>query len=578
MAVKIERNYLLLVLSVIILLAAVVTASRLGPIPTLKGPEAPKTVPEDSKGPGYVTAMYFTVKTVNLPYTWRELNLYSYLFEENAVVEGVLQVGDEQGPLPNEFGYAEKMINANISTSGANAGYAVQKSYKLTLKKGKWRGQDSFLLKKYINDGLRFRNKLMGDIANEIGGYIVPEMKFVHLYIKDESVSATEFTDYGLYTYVERFSDRFLLSRELDYYGSLYLAEDFNFGLYENALTLETSNSFSKNDFVRVLKTKASEDHSRLLQMLSELNDESVSIETTFEKYFDSDNYFKWLAFQILSGNYKAAASGFGLYVPRGNEKILFVFWDQSKSFSRFEKELIEGVKYELRGDTVLENLGVTPFTSSVLHRRVLSVKKYRELLRSEIEALLSRFEDGSLHYIIESNKAAARYTLTLPDSRYLPLTAETYNMVADHIVSEAREMYDYYLDSLVRPTSFKINPPENGFITWEPSYMLDGGEVAFEIAVSRDYTFKQTVYSEKNALEFQVGTLAPGQYFLKVTAVSPDGLERPANVYYKDIYGRRYAGVLCFYIPENGRLEIPEIYDDLENYEDFENNDDYIK
>lgn len=70
-----------------------------------------------------VVTMYLTVSSGNTSentnHTWEEINTYSvYDYEKMGVeryqVNGLLQVGDENGPLSGEVGYGENAPNATV--------------------------------------------------------------------------------------------------------------------------------------------------------------------------------------------------------------------------------------------------------------------------------------------------------------------------------------------------------------------------------------------------------------------------------------------------------------------------------
>ena len=88
-----------------------------------------KTIYEQDDETSVVT-MYLTVREGNeaehTNHTWTEINSYSkYWYEDNNIeqyaVEGILQVGDENGPLEGEAGYGENAPNAIIKIRGQSS-------------------------------------------------------------------------------------------------------------------------------------------------------------------------------------------------------------------------------------------------------------------------------------------------------------------------------------------------------------------------------------------------------------------------------------------------------------------------
>ena len=161
-----------------------------------------------------VVTMYLTVSrgndSENTDHSWAEINHYSaYDYEAMGVpryqVNALLQVGDENGPLPGELGYAVEAPNATVQIRGQTSSRNVQKNYKIKLKKnkGSWRGQRTIALNKHMGEGLRFRNKMAYDLIRGIDQMMGLRTQFVHLYVKDLTDSASGvFEDYGLYTKV----------------------------------------------------------------------------------------------------------------------------------------------------------------------------------------------------------------------------------------------------------------------------------------------------------------------------------------------------------------------------------------
>ena len=188
------------------------------------------TVYDDS---GVVT-MYLTVSrgndSENTNHSWAQINHYSaYDYAAMGVpryqVNALLQVGDENGPLPGELGYGVEAPNATVQIRGQTSSRNAQKNYKIELKKnkGSWRGQRTIALNKHMGEGLRFRNKMAYDLIKGIDQMMGLRTQFVHLYVKDLTDSDTgAFVDYGLYTQVEQLNKTALKAHGLDSTGQLY--------------------------------------------------------------------------------------------------------------------------------------------------------------------------------------------------------------------------------------------------------------------------------------------------------------------------------------------------------------------
>ena len=282
------------------------------------------TVYDDS---GVVT-MYLTVtrgnEAENTDHTWAEINSYSvYDYEYMQVpryqTAALLQVGDENGPLLSEVGYGETVPNATVQIRGQTSSRNAQKNYKIKLKKNKgtWRGQRTIALNKHQGDGLRFRNKMAYDLIRGIPQMVGLRTQFVHLYVKDlTQADSGAFVDYGLYTQVEQLNPTALKAHGLDQNGQLYKVNFFEFFRYEDAIRRKTDPAYDPVAFEQHLEIKGSDDHTKLIEMLEALNDETVPMEELFETTFDTENIAYWMAFQLLMGNTDTQSRNMYLYSP----------------------------------------------------------------------------------------------------------------------------------------------------------------------------------------------------------------------------------------------------------------------
>ena len=175
--------------------------------------------------------MYLTVSegnaSDNTDHTWTQVNSYSaYHYDELGIeryaVNGLLQVGDENGPVEGQLGYGQVVPNATVTIRGQTSTRYAQKNYRITIRdnKGTWDDQKVINLNKHEQDQSRFANKLCYDLMSELPGMIAMRTRFVHLYVKDMTEGGSgEFKDYGLYTQVEQLNKRALRSHGLDKNG-----------------------------------------------------------------------------------------------------------------------------------------------------------------------------------------------------------------------------------------------------------------------------------------------------------------------------------------------------------------------
>lgn len=516
-----------------------------------------------------VVTMYLTVRrgnsAENTDHSWTEVNQHSiYYYRDQDIernsVESILQVGDENGPISGELGYDALVPNAIVSIRGATTSKMPQKSYKISIKDnmGSWRGQRTIALNKHVFDNMRFRNKLSYDYIKQMHNMIGLRTQFVHLYVRDETEGQVnaKFVDYGLFTQVEQPNTRFLKNHNLDSGGQLYKATSFEFFRYADKLKLSTDPAYDRKQFERILEIKGSEEHTKLLDMLDAVNDYGKPIEGVFDKYFDEENYFTWLAFNILIGNIDTQTQNYYLYSPTNSNTWYFISWDCDGAWRRYEDTIINniGIGFEL---------GISNYWGVVLHKRVLSVPRYRELLEAKIQELRVILKPEKTKAMIESyRKVTDKYNFSMPDRMYVRLNEAEWNDVFSRIPSEVDKNYELYKESLERPMPFFLGIPEtienkNVKFLWNSAYDLDLENVSYRFELSKTYLFDQHIADINNlkipTVNFEM--LLPGQYFYRVTAVNKSGYSQNAIDYYVDKYSHKHYGIKCFYVLNDGRI-----------------------
>lgn len=521
------------------------------------------TVYDDS---GVVT-MYLTVSrgndSENTNHSWAQINHYSaYDYEAMGVpryqVNALLQVGDENGPLPGELGYGVEAPNATVQIRGQTSSRYTKKNYKIKLKKNKgtWRGQRTIALNKHQQDGLRFRNKMAYDLIKGIDQMMGLRTQFVHLYVKDLTDSDTgAFVDYGLYTQVEQLNKTALKAHGLDSTGQLYKVNFFEFYRYEDAIKLTTDPTFDQAKFDSYLETKGSSDHSKLIEMLEKLNDESQPMEKLLETYFDVENIAYWMAFQLLTGNVDTQSRNMYLYSPQNSDTWYILDWDNDDMLRRKEHELIRFT------DAESWEWGISNYWGNVLFRRCLQTASYRETLDTAVQELhdylnADRIEEMTAHY----RTITEQYIWQMPDMEHLPLTRTQYDMVAKALPEEIEENYQQYPEGYHYPMPFYIGTPslQNGVLqlSWDTSYDFNAEDISYTVELARDYQFRQMVYREEHVVLPLTQTAVPaaGQYFIRVRATNTSGYTQDAFDYYVIDSGKVY-GVKCFYIQPDGTV-----------------------
>jgi spore coat protein H len=520
--------------------------------------------------PDSVVVMYVTVRRGNLSdntdHTWNEVNDFTKWFYsdfnivEVGKAEAIVQIGDKNGPIPGELGFGEVIPNATIQVRGASSSLSAQKSYKIELRNraGEWRGQRTIALNKHVWDLTRARNKLSFDLLKEIPNMVSLRTQFVHLFIKDETSTPPSegFVDYGLFTQVEQPNRRYLRSRLLDGDGQFYKPTFFEFHRYSDQIRLADDPLYDLNAFSSILEIKGSNDHTKLIQMLEDLNNYNLPIEQSFEKYFNAENYFTWLAFNILAGNIDTQSQNFYLYSPKNGEQWFFIPWDYDGSFYRQQRDHFGRSPYEYW------EYGISNYWGSVLHNRVLRVDHYRDRLTEKIEELYSYLTPERLENMLNIYKPVVEpFISRMPDLYYFPLSIEEFDLQYSLIPTEIEYNYELYYESLDNPMPFFLGTPRiipGGIsLNWDESYDFDAQDIQYEITISKDWEFRDVVFTTSitNITYVEINMLDSGTYFWRVTATNEDEKTQFPFDYYKDAEGLIHPGMKYLYITPNGEI-----------------------
>jgi len=520
--------------------------------------------------PGSMVTMYVTVRKGNSAdftnFTWAQVDSFTkYYYTNHQIVkvgedEAILQIGDENGPLPGELGYRAVVPNSTINIRGATTSLSPQKSFKIELfhGAGEWRGQATINLNKQVYDDTRVKNKLNFDLLKQIPNITSLRTQFVHLYIKDQTTSpwGKAFVDYGLFTQVEQPNQRFLRNHLLDPDAQLYKANEFEFNTDPTKLRLTTDPLYNVNDFFPILEIKGNTDNSKLLQMLSDVNNYDIPIEKTFTKYFNAENYFTWLAFNILVGNADTQTQNFYLYSPHNSDTWYFLPWDYDGTLIIQNRNDLGEFHYG-----PWEN-GVSNYWGSVLHNRVLRVDQYRQSLDAKINELMAFLTPERLKSMIDVYRPLTDfYIARMPDLRYLDSNLKIRDQVLQLLPGAVQLNYNLYLESVKKPQPFYLNTPDinNKLLnfSWDEAYDFNGENVSYHFVISSDSDFKNIVYEKTglNLASIQVDALKPGTYYWGVTATNDSGYTQSPFDYYVDDKGTNHYGVKYLEITSDGQV-----------------------
>ena len=523
-----------------------------------------------------IVTMYLTVSrgndSENTNHSWAEINHYSvYDYEAMGVsryqVNGLLQVGDENGPVAGELGYDTLAPNATVQIRGQTSSQNDQKNYKIKLKKnkGSWRGQCTIALNKHMGEGLRFRNKMAYDLIKGIDQMMGLQTQFIHLYVKDLTNSASSvFEDYGLYTQVEQLNKTALKTHGVDPNGQLYKINAFEFYRHEDVIRLTSDPAYDQTAFEKLLEIKGNSDHSKLIKMLDTLNDETASMnDQLFTRYFDIENIAYWMAFQLLTGNTDTQNRNVYLYSPQNSSKWYLWDWDNDGMLRRREREIIQF------SDSESWERGVSNYWGNILFRRCLQTQSYRDMLDAAMKELFAYMNEARIQSMLEHYRSVTeKYVWQMPDQMNVPITHDEYENVLQSIWPEIEENYNYYWESYRKPMPFYIGVPQaaNGqlHLTWDSSYNFEVEDLYYTVELAKDYLFNTVIFRQEDLLLPELITSTPpaGQYFLRVRATNASGYTQDAFDYYVTDAGKHY-GMICFYIQPDGSI-VEDTYDDV--------------
>lgn len=513
-----------------------------------------------------VETMYLTVSRGNssegTDHSWSEINQYSAddytaMGVERYKVNGLLQVGDEQGPVSGELGFGESVPNATVQIRGQSSSKFQQKNYKIELKsgKGEWRGQRTIALNKHVNDGLRFRNKMAYDLIKGIDQMMGLSTQFVHLYVKDETSGSDSFDDYGLYTQVEQLNKTALQAHGLDKNGQLYKVNDFEFYRDEDVIKLADDPDYDQTKFEKKLEIKGDNDHTKLIAMLNDLNDYSVPMSEILGKYFDTENIAYWMAFQLLTGNIDTQNRNVYLYSPTNSDTFYLLDWDNDGMLMRKEYEIRQ------RADGQSWENGISNYWGNILLRRCLQTKSFRTALDKAINDEYKYMSAGRINSMVRQYRSIVEpYVQKMPDSMHEPLTPSQYDTVADQLHSEIERNYQTYQTGFNKPMPFYIGKPTpaNGKLrlNWDVAYDFNDEDLRYTVTVSKDYAGDGVVFSQSDVVlpEAVMDMPDEGQYFIKVSVRNASGYTQDAFGHYITD-GNKIYGTKCFYVKADGSI-----------------------
>ena len=497
-------------------------------------------------------ALYLTIlpkKDGDVSFDWYELNRQIDK-ELGKDLEVIVQEGlpNGEGPKAGMFQYGATKANASIAVRGNSAWSRVQKSYKLKFyaDAGTYMDQERLNLNKHIDDMSRLRNKLSFDLMETIPDMTSLRTQFIQVYVKDLSNGEKDapYEDYGLYTHVEQPNKKFLKAHMLDPNGYLYKVKFFEFFRYPDQIRSKDDPAYDIATFEQIFEVKGREEHDKLIEMLDAVNDYSIPIEQTIEKYFDLDNFLTWTAMNILMDNMDTDANNFFLYSPLNIDKWYFLPWDYDGAW-----ELQRNMDFIRPYQS-----GISNYWGVVLHNRYFRNTENVNKLTEKIEELYTYINEETVHQQLNKYKSIVTpFVSRMPDVKYLPDHVSTYDSDIQRILNTPKRSLERYYDDLEKPKPFYLNDvrQENGklFFDWGVSFDLQDDELTYEIVIAKDKYMQEVVYENKEIKEIthSIPSLEPGRYFWGVSVVDSQGNRQDNFEIYIDVEDDLFYGIKDF-------------------------------
>ena len=274
-----------------------------------------------------------------------------------------------------------------------------------------------------------------------------------------------------------------------------------------------------------------------------DVNNYNLDIDKVLDKHFNRDNYFTWLAVNILLGNYDTQSQNFFLYSPNDSSSWYFIPWDYDGSMG--EDKSIQFDKDGIFKRTV----GVSNYWNSTLHSRVFQVPENLNQLNNKIEEvylILSKEKITQVDKYMPIALGSILNEATDRDYKY-----EKMLISSKEIINSTTDNRKLYYDTLDKPMPIYLvgasKDEDTGLylFEWTDSYDLQGDRIHYTLEISKTPDFNEIVYEGKNIKENSaIIDIDPGVYFWRVIVNDSEGNIQLAFDIYYDNDEFRYFGI----------------------------------
>ncbi len=427
--------------------------------------------------------------------------------------------------------------NATLRQRGASSRLAPQKSFRIKLdsKEVLWRNERRLQLNKHPNESSRIRNKVSFDLLRSLPHIPSLRTQFVNLWIDDGQGPE----DYGLFTHVEFAGKEYLSNRGRDTDDNLYKIEflEFSQGDLDNIQVDSDGKPLDDDRFESRLQIERGEDHRKVVEMLTALNDPDKSFESVLKQYFNSNNVLTWITANLLLHATDAITNNFYLYNPKGSDKFYFLPWDYDATFHP-EQTLTDS----LENDELAKRLfygyarGVN---SQFITRYYQQPGIHQKILAAANELRNTYLTDSNI------NERALRYSTVIepylirePDSIYNPNYS---TRRASQFAASVASIHEALQNDFGIPVPPRLNAPkldgDRLTFSWSPAFDVTGeNTMSYELLVSTSVNFEagDIVVNETNLgdvvnYELSASDLPTGELYVRVIA---RGSSDPMNIW----------------------------------------------
>ncbi len=408
-------------------------------------------------------------------------------------------------------------LAARVELRGQSSRLANQKSYKVHLEDGTWRGQRELNLNKHPFDLSRVRNQLAFELFRGIDHMGSLRTQFVQLMVNGE--------DYGLFTHIEEPDGDFLAAHGLDPEGTVYKGRRWELWPIDDATAADEA------AMDELVDSKNNPDPIKLARMSRAINDWSRDINDVIDEHLDRDNYITWLAMNLLLGNFDTRDQNYILYSPSDCDTWYFLPWDYDGALGFYEqpRQLAAGlVRPRWRA-------GPANWWGTGLHERFLRDPGNLQDLRDRMDELRGgRLSDDEIATLLASYRGLVREQVSRsPDLWQLPVlrgTSEAADIVAQWddeyqrihgVVGDLDAEYREVIDRPMPVFLWEGDPVQGMHFEWSPSYDFQNDAIRydFELASAADFADASIVDRQTGLADTwtTVADLPPGEYFWRV-------------------------------------------------------------